>query len=196
MKALVGSRWWIAAALPLLALLVACTSTTTVVASGPGPLPSMSPQNVTVVPGQAVTMSASGVSASITFSADASPSADVLTYVFSSTRPAAAPTTLPSNSPAGAGATAKAPFLTFSLAQTLTASGVSLGWSESRPPAGPLFLAFFNLTADPTTPISVVELTSASHGRSQTLSAESKQPEFELTFPAGDLFFVSLYAGQ
>lgn len=183
-----------AIAVPILALAVGCASSTTIVKTGPLPIPSSSPQTVPVVPGQAVQLSANGVGATIEFSADASPSADSLTYVFSDTLPSAAPTALPSGVE-GAGATVEPPYLTFSLSQTLTASAISVSWEETNPPPGPLYLALFDLTANPSKPILVGAASTASHARAP-LSGNRKAASGGLTFPAGDVFFMSLYSGS
>lgn len=140
------------------------TATPTATPATPTPTPSASPvagsTTEPIVPGAANTFpTVSGYGGSVTFPAGSSPvSGDTVTLSTTLSLPAGFPSAIPPGPGIiGAGATPVAPWLTFTVAQTLTipSSGViTFGFLLANPPAtGQYFFAVYDLTASPTTPI-------------------------------------------
>lgn len=130
----------------------------------PTPTPTSSPiagsTTEPIVPGTANTFpTVSGFGGSVTFPAGSSPvSGDTVTLTTTLSLPAGFPSVIPPGPGIiGAGAMPVAPWLTFTVAQTLTvpSSGViAFSFLLANPPGtGQYFFAVYDLTASPTTPL-------------------------------------------
>jgi hypothetical protein len=130
----------------------------------PTPTPTSSPvagsTTEPIVPGTANTFpTVSGFGGSVTFPAGSTPaSGDTVTLTTTLSMPAGFPSVIPSGPGIiGAGATPVAPWLTFTVASTLTtpaSSTILFTFLLANPPAvGQYFFAVYDLTASPTTPL-------------------------------------------